>query len=146
MVEANSQEYVVKGDGPCFCRTTAAHVYGDEEKGIELARDLNTHMALNRDYYVNKISADFPLEITIGISGENKWFENSHDYFDWLLESKQAAYRWRTCVDVIAMANMAQMDIDIVVHEEGTLPVLRHFCPNPESGENDCVELERYSF
>ena len=48
------------------------------------------------------------------------------------MESKQAAYMWRTCVDVIAMSNMAHMDIDIIVHEEESIPALRHFCPDPE--------------
>ena len=132
LVEADSQEYVVKGDGPCFARTTAAHVYGDEDKGIELAMDLNTHLAEYRDYYEMKISADFSLKVTIGVKGESKVFQNSNEYFNWLQESKKAAYMWRTCVDVIAMSNMAKMDIDISVHQEGNKPELVKFKPDPE--------------
>ena len=35
----DSQEYVVKGDGPCLYRTAAAHTLGDEEEGPGLARN-----------------------------------------------------------------------------------------------------------
>ena len=38
MVEEGSKEFIVKGDGPCFLRTTAAHIMGDAHKGPELAR------------------------------------------------------------------------------------------------------------
>ena len=51
-VEEASKEFVVKGDGPCLLRTTAAHVYGDEAEWPQIARDLNTHQADYRDIYV----------------------------------------------------------------------------------------------
>ena len=60
--------------------------------GIQLARDLNTHQAEYREVYEEKISADFPLNITIGIGGETKLFKNSKAYFDWLQESQEAAF------------------------------------------------------
>ena len=91
IVEEGSEEYIVKGDGPCLLRTTAAHIYGDENEGPQLARDLNTHLSNNRDYNEEKISADFPLTVTVGINGEIAVFENSKDYFDWLKESRRAA-------------------------------------------------------
>ena len=43
MVEENSQEYVVKGDGPCLYRIATTHTLGDEEEGPGLARNSNTH-------------------------------------------------------------------------------------------------------
>ena len=46
LVEVGSEEYVVKGDGPCLLRTTAAHTMGDENEGPQLARDKNTHMSM----------------------------------------------------------------------------------------------------
>ena len=92
LVEEGSKEYVVKGDGPCFLRTTSAHILGDEKDGPKLARDLNTHKALYRKIYEEKISADFPLKVTIGVQGQFRIFENSTEYFDWLMESKEAAY------------------------------------------------------
>ena len=122
LVEEGSQEFVVKGDGPCFLRTTPAHIAGDEKNGPELARDLNTHQPMYRSYYEQKISADFPLKVTIGVQGQFKVFENSANYFDWLLESREAAYMWRGCMDVIATSNMTNMDIDIIIYEEGQIP------------------------
>ena len=130
LVEEGSQEYLVKGDGPCFLRTTAAHVVGDQREGPQLARDLNTHQAEYRTIYEEKVSADFPLSITIGVQGQEKTFENSNDYFNWLQESHEAAFMWRGCVDVIAMCNMANMDIDMIIHEEGKTPEKQLFRPD----------------
>ena len=129
-MEENSKEFVVKGDGPCFLQTTAAHIFGDEDEGPQLARDLNTHQAEYRHIYEQKIIADFPMLVTIGISGETKQFATSTEYFNWLQESRKAAFMWRGFVDVIAMANMANMDIDIIVHENGSNPEITHFKPD----------------
>ena len=49
LVPEGSEEYIVKGDGPCLLRTTAAHTTGDENEGPQLARDLNTHMSNYRE-------------------------------------------------------------------------------------------------
>ena len=122
LVEEKSEEYVVKGDGPCLLRTAASHMEGDEEKGPIMARDLNTHLSEYRPFYQDKIGADFPMEVTIGVNGESKKFETSEAYFDWLQESKKAAYMWRNCVDVMALSNMANMDIDVIVYEQGSKP------------------------
>ena len=119
LVEENSKEFVVKGDGPCFLRTTAAHIYGDEEEWTQLARDLNTHQAEYRDIFTEKISADFPVTVQVGVKGETKVLQNSTEYFDWLQESRRAAFMRRGCVDVMAMTNIAHMDIDIIIHEDG---------------------------
>ena len=129
----DNREYIVKGDGPCLLRTTAAHIEGDEDKGIEMARNLNTHLALNRELYKEKLSSiDFPMEVTIGVKGQTKSFSNSDEYFDWLQEAKEAAYMWRGCIDVMAICNMAQMDIDIIIHEKGHKAQLRSFEPDPK--------------
>ena len=132
IVEENSREFVVKGDGPCLLRVTAAHISGDEEEGPQLARDLNTHQSEYRQYYKAKIVDEFPQTITLGTGETTKKFENSREYFDWLQESAEAAYMWRHCVDVIAISNMANMEIDVVVYEEGKLPETRQFKPDPE--------------
>ena len=54
LVEEKSEEYVVKGDGPCLLRTAAAHMEGNEENGPSLARDRNTHLSEYRPYYKEK--------------------------------------------------------------------------------------------
>ena len=127
IVEEGSEEYVVRGDGPCLLRTAGAHLFGDENEGPQMARDLNTHLSYGRDYYEEKISADFPLTVTVGVNGEIARFENSNEYFDWLQESRRAAYKWSSCVDIMALSNMTHMDIDILVYEEGKVPEIRSF-------------------
>ena len=91
-----------------------------------MQKNLNTHIAYNRDYYLNKIEADFPMTLTIGTKGETKTFDNGeeNDFFDWLLQSKKAIYLWRGCVDVMAIAVMFQMDIDCIIYSEGTVPAV----------------------
>ena len=111
LVPKDSEEYVVRGDGPCLLRTTAAHTAGDEDEGPQIARNLNTHLSNYRYIYKEKISADFPLTIQIGVKGDTKTFKNSDDYFDWLQESNEAAYKWNGCVDVIGVCNITQMYI-----------------------------------
>ena len=132
LVKPNDEEYVVKGDGPCLLRTAAAHIGGDENGGLQLARDLNTHLAEYRPIYEEKISADFPLLVTIGVKGVTKLFNTCQEYFDWLAESEEAIFMWRGCVDVLAISNMAHMEIDIVVHEDGLKPELQSYKPDPE--------------
>ena len=39
---------------------------------------------------------------------------------------------WRGCIDVMAICNMAQMDIDIIIHEKGHKAQLRSFEPDPK--------------
>ena len=65
------------------------------------------------------------------MNGETKEFKNSEEYFDWLQESKAAAFKWSSCVDVIGVCNMTQLEIDIIVHEEGKVPILNKFRPDP---------------
>ena len=131
LVEDKSEEYVVKGDGPCLLRTAAAHIEGNEDNGPIMGRNLNTHLSEYRPYYKDKIG-DFPIEVTIGVNGESKVFEPFESYFDWLQESKKAAYMWRNGVDMIALSNMTHMDIDVVVYEKGSKPELFVFKPDPE--------------
>ena len=104
------------------------------ETTIELARDLNTHLAMYRHIYLPKIEADFPLTITIGVNGQEKIFNKGQeqDFFDWLAEAPEAAFMWRGCVDIIGLSNMFRMDIDCIVHLDGTEPQIHHFSPDPD--------------
>ena len=79
LVKKGSEEYMVKGDGPCLLRTVAVYTTGDEDEGPQLARDLNTHLSNYIDYYEDKLSADFPLTVTIGVKGDIRIFEHSSD-------------------------------------------------------------------
>ena len=131
-MEEKSEEYVVKGDGPCLLRTTAAHIFGDENEGVNMARNLNKHQSNNRKYYMDKIGADFPLTVKLGSGGNTRIFQDGEEFFNWLESSEEAAYMWRGCVDLMAVSNMANMNIDIVVHEAGRTPELVSFKPDPE--------------
>ena len=133
IVNEGRKENVVPGKGDCLIATTAAHTAGDVENTVQLARDLNTHIAMYRPYYLPKIQADFHLNITIGVNGGNKILNKGQEqnFFDWLAEAPETAFMWRGCMDIIALANMFRMDIDCIVHKEGTEPQLFQFSPEP---------------
>ena len=134
IVSSGSKEAVVPGNGTCLIGTTAVHIEGDTENTKQLAMNLNTHIAMYRHKYLPKIEADFPLTVTIGVSGETKIFSKGQeqDFFDWLMSAPGAVYMWRGCMDIIALSNMLRMDIDCIVHEEGSVPEGYHFSPDPE--------------
>ena len=71
-IEEDSYKYGGNGDGPCLIRKTSAHIQGDPDKFEQIARDLNTHEAEYRKEYVKLIEADFPLEVTIGVTEKPK--------------------------------------------------------------------------
>ena len=50
--------------------TTVVHIEGDTANTMILSRDLNTHIATYRLYYLPKIEADFPMTVTIGTNGD----------------------------------------------------------------------------
>ena len=76
-----------------------------------------------------KIAADFPFTAHIGLNGRTMRFEEDL-YFDWLLENKDAIFMWRGCVDILAVSNLYQMEVDCIVYLEGTPPEVKHFCPD----------------
>ena len=130
---------MVPGNGTCLIGTTAVHIEGDTENTTQLAMDLNTHIAMYRDIYLPKIEADFPLTVTIGVAGETKIFPKGQEqeFFDWLMSSPGAVYMWRGCLDIIALSNMLRMDVDCIVHEEGSVPEVYHFSPDLKFPFND---------
>ena len=83
---------------------------------------------------MHKIEADFPMTVKIGTGGKTKTFQKGQEnkFFDWLAESRDSIYMWRGCVDIIGLTNLCQMDIDIIVHMEGTNPEVKHFSPDPD--------------
>ena len=139
IVSSGSKEAVVPGNGTCLIGTTAVHIEGDTENTAQLAMNLNTHIAMYRDIYLPKIEADFPLTVTIGVAGETKIFPKGQEqeFFDWLMSSPGAVYMWRGCLDIIALSNMLRMDVDCIVHEEGSVPEVYHFSPDLKFPFND---------
>ena len=132
IVSKGSKEAIAPGDGTCLIGTTALHIEGDTEHRTQLAKDLNTHIGMYRDIYLPKIEADFPLTVTIGVAGKTKTFlkGQEQEYFDWLVGSLDAVFMWRGCLDIIALSNMLRMEVDCIVHQEGSVPEVYHFCPD----------------
>ena len=134
VVNNGSKEVESTGNGSCLIGTTSLHITGDEEQTHQIARNLNTHLAQYRNTYLPKIAADFPFTITIGTNGKTKVFKKGEEnkFFDWLAESEEAILMWRGCVDIIAVSNMLQMDVDCIVYQEGKTPEVRYFSPDPK--------------
>ena len=112
----DSSLYKVPGDGACGPTSTSLHVWLDKRRGAELARDLNTHIGMHREYYKPKLL--FPKTVEIGTGGKTETFEDTDEekerFFDWLVTSKEGAYMWRDGVDVVAISNFCNMEVDVV--------------------------------
>ena len=124
----DSSLYKVPGDGACGPTSTSLHVWLDKRRGAELARDLNTHIGMHREYYKPKLL--FPKTVEIGTGGKTETFEDTDEekerFFDWLVTSKEGAYMWRDGVDVVAISNFCNMEVDVVkvdTHENSYLVV-----------------------
>ena len=63
-------------------------------------------------------------------------------FFDWLVESTDAIYMWRGCVDIIGLCNICQMDIYCIVYMDGAPPEVRHFSPDPDFPWSDDDNLK----
>ena len=113
------------------CLELQLRTFGDEDEGVNLARDLNKHLLNYKRYYVEKISADFPMTVKLGSGEKDKIFQNCEEFFSWLKGSDEATYMWRGCVDLVAVTNMTHMNIDLVVYEHGHKPELVFFKPDP---------------
>ena len=130
----DSKEYHVSGDGACCLNCLAAWIYLNVKEGPALSRDLNTHMGEYREYYKDKIS--FPLTITLA-GGERRIFDVGEEdiFFDTLVASPDVTYMWRGCADLIAIANLTKMDIEVVVYDQ-TIKVVelptQQYKPDPK--------------
>ena len=121
-------------NGSYIIGSTSLHIAGDHHQTTFLARGANKHISSYRSYYLEKLQADFPLTLTIGTDGKKKHFKQCEEdrFFDWLVEAEEAEFIWRGCVDIIALTNHLQMDVDCIVYQEGTMTEVKHFCPDPE--------------
>ena len=101
-------QFCVAGDGACCLNCLAAWILLDASLGPQLGRDLNTHLAEYREYYINKLS--FPLTITIA-GGEMKVFDvgEENDFFDMLVTSPEASFMWRGSADITGLTNFTKM-------------------------------------
>ena len=132
LVSDGSREAHSIPNGSCLIGTTSLHISGDHDQTTFIARDTNKHMLSYRTNYLQKIQADFPLTLT-GTKGKKIHFKKGEEdkFFDWLVEAEEAVFIWRGCVDIIALTNLLQMNVDIIVYQEGTMPEVKHFCPDP---------------
>ena len=115
----DSKEYCVPGDGACCLNCLAAWIYLYATKGSSLSRDLNTHLAEYREYYLNELV--FPLTVTVS-GGERGVFEKGEEnvFFDTLVSYPETSYLWRESVDLIGLANFTNMEIEFVVLDPAT--------------------------
>ena len=110
----NTDDIILKivPDGACAPRAGAAHIFEDQDEGIRFRSVINTHIADRWSYYSEKIS--FPYVREIGTSGKNVKFQNSQEYLDFLRTNPDAAFLWSDNEELIAIANLYQIDIDII--------------------------------
>ena len=118
-IHPESWEFSVPGDGACCLNCLAAFIYLDANEGPKLGRDLNTHIATYREEYIKRLI--FPRSVKVG-NGKIIHFKKGEEerFFNTLVESKELSFMWRGCVDVVAMCNFTQLNIEIDIYNPTT--------------------------
>ena len=103
----------IVADGACAPRAGAAHVFEDQNKGIRFRSLINAHISDRFwSYYCNKIK--FPYKREMGINGKTAEFTNGEEYVDFLRTNPDALFLWSDNEELLAIANLCQMDINII--------------------------------
>ena len=127
---------LVIGNGACGPNCAATHLWLDSRKGPEFSRDLNTHIGIHSEEYIQHIT--FPRTVILGNGLKNEYFGDSKEeknrFIDYLVADPTAVFMFREGVDMQAMSNMSNMDIDIVkVDSQGNVePLIHKYTPNPD--------------
>ena len=100
-----------KGDGACALNAASAHIFEDQSQGRRFRSILNNHMERKFPFYSQKIS--FPYERQVGVAGKTVRFDNSEEYLQYL-RSNEAHLLWPDAEELIAIANLYQMDIRVI--------------------------------
>ena len=101
----------IKGDGACALNAASAHIFEDQSQGRRFRSILNNHMERKFPFYSQKIS--FPYERQVGVAGKTVRFDNSEEYLQYL-RSNEAQLLWSDAEELIAIANLYQMDIRVI--------------------------------
>ena len=126
----------VVGNGACGPNCAATHIWLDGRKGTEFSRDLNTHIGIHSEEYIHHIK--FPRTVILGNGFKNEHFGDSEEekkrFINYLVGDPTSVFMFREGVDMQAMSNMSNMDIDIVkVDSEGNVePLIHKYFPNPD--------------
>ena len=75
LVSDGSKEAIAPGNGTCLIGAPSIHLQGDIDQTIQISRDLNTFIGTYRGWFMDKIEANFPITLTIGVNGETKFFD-----------------------------------------------------------------------
>ena len=101
----------IKGDGACALNAASTHIFEDQSQGRKFRSILNNHMERKFSFYSQKIS--FPYERQVGVAGESVRFDNSEEYLQYL-RSNEAQLLWSDAEELIAIANLYQIDIRVI--------------------------------
>ena len=124
----------VLGNGACGPNCAATHLWLDGRKGTEFSRDLNTHIGIHSEEYLEHIS--FPRTVILGNGHPNQHFQDTEEgrkrFVDFLVADPGATYMWRESLDIQAMSNMSNLEIDVVkVDQHGNIIYIQQYFPNP---------------
>ena len=100
-------------DGACAPRAGAAHIFEDQNEGIRFRSVINTHIADRFwDYYCHRVS--FPYKREIGTGGKSVEFSSPQEYLNFLKTNPDAKFLWSDNEELLAIANLYQMNINII--------------------------------
>ena len=116
LVKEGDKVYCVPGDGACGPNSIAAHLFKDEVYGPKLKRQMNIFMVKHWERkYKNKTqcSQGHPFKRRLA-NFEEVSFTDSIKLLEFLEKSEDAAYMWTDSEDLIVVADMYQLKIQVI--------------------------------
>ena len=111
-VNDNDMVYQVAGNGACGANAAAVHIFKDENYGLNLRRNINTHLLAHWKFYQNKIS--FPYNRKVGNGNSEVNFDSHEEFLKFLKESPDSDFLWMDSEDLLAICNLYQLKIKVV--------------------------------
>ena len=101
----------IEADGACALNAGSAHIFEDQSQGRRFRSVVNNHIADRWSFYSAKVS--FPYERQVGVKGKWVKFDQPDQYLEFL-RSKNSEILWSDSEELLAIANLYQIDIRII--------------------------------
>ena len=114
-----TKRYQIRPDGGCLQSSFAVHAFNDQEKGLDVRRDLNQHIVDNFDYYKEKISWPFVEVVGVGDNSETVTATTDDEMIE-LLKSEKSLLLYSNSHDVAALANFYNITVNIFCYSKSS--------------------------
>ena len=105
------------GNGRCLENCLALQLYQNQDKAVDIKKDVHTHMTDNWDYYTEKVGYPFHEQVGVGKNAEEIVINNSEE-MKAFLKSDKSLLAYSNFHTLLAMANFFKISIHIFTHKK----------------------------